>query len=266
MRYQYCNDILNRALRCQNCFKPFIAYNLNVQGVLGGVSSRAPCTQPAAPQQNVVGQDGHKMRSQSTVQDFPPNMGFQGHKAGTSNVNGVFKTKGKEDRDADMEEKMEGPSRRKFEAEVCNAGSKKGKLESKSSESCDTSSSSSSGSDDIEVPDDVEGSESVDQNCGILEGLKHSEHTKPSTVVENQSEATSKEEGSETVKPDGFPVDFKKERKLKKPKESAPLEQISHNGYAKVEPCKSSREEIVSSENDEESEIDDTCKSNASIN
>ncbi|KAF9602542.1 hypothetical protein IFM89_029841 [Coptis chinensis] len=55
-------------------------------------------------------------------------------------------------------------------------------------------------------------------------------HTKPSTVVENQSEATSKEEGSETVKPDGFLVDFKKERKLKKSKESAPLEQISRNG------------------------------------
>ncbi|KAF9609968.1 hypothetical protein IFM89_019524 [Coptis chinensis] len=182
--------------------------------------------------------------------------------------------------------KMEGPSRCKFEAEVCNVGSKRSKSESESSGSCDTSSSSSS--DDIEVPDDVEGSESVDQNCGIPEGLNtrrsarqkrqviynedsdndlvgSQKHTKPSTVVENQSEATSKEEGSETVKPDGFPVDFKKERKLKKPKESAPLEEISRNGYAKVEPCKSSREETVSSENDEEFEIDDTCKSNASI-
>ncbi|KAF9607434.1 hypothetical protein IFM89_035572 [Coptis chinensis] len=262
MRYQYYNDILNRALRCQNCFKPFIAYNLNVQGVPGGIPSGAPCTQPAGPQQNVVGQDGHKVRSQSTSQDFPPNMGFQGHKAGTSNVNGVFKTKGEEDRDVNMEEKMEGPSRLKFEAER---------------------------SDDIEVPDDVEGSEPMDQNSGIPEGLNtrrsarqkrqviynedsdddlvgSQKHTKPSTVVENQSEATSKEEGSETVKPDGFPVDFKKERKLKKPKESAPLEQISRNGYAKVEPCKSSREETVSLENDEEeSEIDDTCKSNASI-
>ncbi|KAF9609967.1 hypothetical protein IFM89_019523 [Coptis chinensis] len=50
MRYQYYNDLLNRALRCQNCFKPFIAYNLNVQGVPRGVPSGAPCTQPAAPQ------------------------------------------------------------------------------------------------------------------------------------------------------------------------------------------------------------------------
>ncbi|KAF9616203.1 hypothetical protein IFM89_028979, partial [Coptis chinensis] len=199
IRCQYYNDILNRALRCQNCFKPFIAYNLNVQGVPGGVSSGAPCTQPAAPQQNVVGQDGHK-----------------GCEYGRKN------------------------GRRKFEAEVCNTGSKRSKSESESSESCDTSSSSSS--DDIEVPDDVEGSEPVDQNCGIPKDLNtrrsarqkrqviynedsdndlvgSQKHTKPSMVVENQSEATSKEEGSETVKPDGFPVDFKKERKLKKPKE-----------------------------------------------
>ncbi|KAF9607428.1 hypothetical protein IFM89_035566 [Coptis chinensis] len=44
-RYEYYKDILNRALRCKMCLKPFIAYDLNVQGVPSG----NPLTQPDGP-------------------------------------------------------------------------------------------------------------------------------------------------------------------------------------------------------------------------
>lgn len=47
IRYQYYKDVVNRSLRCQRCKKPFIAYDMNVQG--------APPTtgfcQPVFPQQ-----------------------------------------------------------------------------------------------------------------------------------------------------------------------------------------------------------------------
>ncbi|KAF9622421.1 hypothetical protein IFM89_031224, partial [Coptis chinensis] len=332
MRYQYYIDVLNKSLRCQCCTKPFTAYNLNVQGVPAGVPLGAPWQRPVVPQRNVVGQDGHKVGSQSTVpdlppkfgfqgpkagtsnvngilktngkedrgvnkedrmegqnrqqqpavrqqnvagqdvpevgsqstvQDFPPSMGFQGHKAGTSNVNGISKTKGEEHRGVNKEDRMEGQNRRKFEVELQNAGRKRRKPYSESSESLGTETSSSS-SDEIEIPDYIKGSVPVDQSSGIPESLNtrrsarqkrqvvYSEdinddivgsqwHSKPSTVSENQSEATSKEDESKTVKP----------------KESAPMEPISHNGNVKVELCKSNAEDAVRVENDEdESEID----------
>lgn len=38
VRYQYYKEVLNRALRCQSCKKPFIAYDMSAQGVPQGAS------------------------------------------------------------------------------------------------------------------------------------------------------------------------------------------------------------------------------------
>ncbi|KAF9622424.1 hypothetical protein IFM89_031227 [Coptis chinensis] len=113
MIYQYYNDLLKRTLQCQSCMKPFVAYDLNLHRVPAGVPLGAPWNQPAVPQQNEVGQDGQKVGSQSTVQDLPPNMGFQGHKSGTSNVNGISEAKGEEDKGVNEEDRMEGQNRAK---------------------------------------------------------------------------------------------------------------------------------------------------------
>ncbi|KAL5224453.1 hypothetical protein ABZP36_011092 [Zizania latifolia] len=64
MRYQYYLSILKKALRCQNCLKPFIAHDLNEQAVPSGANQRsagmwkrsgAPQNFPG-PQANVAGQ------------------------------------------------------------------------------------------------------------------------------------------------------------------------------------------------------------------
>uniref|UniRef100_A0A0D9WQY0 J domain-containing protein n=1 Tax=Leersia perrieri TaxID=77586 RepID=A0A0D9WQY0_9ORYZ len=64
MRYQYYLSILKKALRCQNCLKPFVAHDLNEQAVPSGVNQRsagvwknsgAPQNFPG-PQANVTGQ------------------------------------------------------------------------------------------------------------------------------------------------------------------------------------------------------------------
>jgi curved DNA-binding protein CbpA len=39
MRYQYYRSILKKALRCQNCLKPFVAYDINERGRPSGTSS-----------------------------------------------------------------------------------------------------------------------------------------------------------------------------------------------------------------------------------
>lgn len=75
MRYQYYRDFVNRALRCQNCAKPFIAYDLGAQNV-PPVSSNS---QPAFPQQKQAqSQEQFKVGSQSTGGFPPPHMGHQG--------------------------------------------------------------------------------------------------------------------------------------------------------------------------------------------
>ncbi|KNA15228.1 hypothetical protein SOVF_100150 [Spinacia oleracea] len=49
VRYQYYREVLNRALRCQSCQKPFIAYDMLVQGPRPG----SDATQPVFPGQNI---------------------------------------------------------------------------------------------------------------------------------------------------------------------------------------------------------------------
>ncbi|KAJ6838137.1 uncharacterized protein M6B38_319660 [Iris pallida] len=50
IRYQYYQNIMNRALRCQNCMKPFVAYDLNAQPVPSAAAwNRTGNPQPEKP-------------------------------------------------------------------------------------------------------------------------------------------------------------------------------------------------------------------------
>lgn len=77
IKYQYYTEFVKRALRCQNCSKPFIAYDIGAQGVpmgsymgRAGVQSKNPasnCGQPAVSQQKEVPKQGSfKAGTQST--------------------------------------------------------------------------------------------------------------------------------------------------------------------------------------------------------
>ncbi|KAL6989599.1 hypothetical protein U1Q18_015352 [Sarracenia purpurea var. burkii] len=68
MRYQYYRDFVNRALRCQNCSKPFIAYDLGAQGVPPGPNF----VKPPFPQQKLDENHGSfKVGSQNSGVPFP---------------------------------------------------------------------------------------------------------------------------------------------------------------------------------------------------
>ncbi|XP_066317374.1 uncharacterized protein [Miscanthus floridulus] len=66
MRYQYYLSILKKALRCQNCLKPFIAHDLKDQAIPSGANQRSAGVwknagapqNSAGPQSNVTGQKG----------------------------------------------------------------------------------------------------------------------------------------------------------------------------------------------------------------
>ncbi|KAI3949860.1 hypothetical protein MKW92_053200 [Papaver armeniacum] len=68
IRYQYYRDIMNRALRCQSCMKPFIAYDLNNQGIPPGVNNQPGIppgvnNQPLPQRKEAPSQNGQKFAS-----------------------------------------------------------------------------------------------------------------------------------------------------------------------------------------------------------
>ncbi|XP_039146647.1 uncharacterized protein LOC120283912 [Dioscorea cayenensis subsp. rotundata] len=80
MRYQYYKSILNRALRCQNCLKPYVAYDLNAQAAASGANT----AQSGIPQE-FSGQHTHNNLGQRSNFGIPtPNTGFQGNVGRTS--------------------------------------------------------------------------------------------------------------------------------------------------------------------------------------
>ncbi|XP_026449007.1 uncharacterized protein LOC113349276 [Papaver somniferum] len=70
IRYQYYRDIMNRALRCQSCMKPFIAYDLNNQGIPPGVNNQPMPQKKEAPSQN--GQKFTSVNLQGNRGNVPP--------------------------------------------------------------------------------------------------------------------------------------------------------------------------------------------------
>lgn len=63
-RYQQYRNLLNRVIRCQKCLNPFVAYDLNVQGVNSGYA----WNQSAASQHNdIPNQGAHRTGQESTA-------------------------------------------------------------------------------------------------------------------------------------------------------------------------------------------------------
>lgn len=71
IRYQYYRTIINKALRCQNCLKPFIAHELSVQGVHGAVNVSFPVNKPVFSQQNDYQGNGVKTTKQQSKGEGP---------------------------------------------------------------------------------------------------------------------------------------------------------------------------------------------------
>ncbi|GAB4851220.1 hypothetical protein Ancab_030516 [Ancistrocladus abbreviatus] len=78
VRYQYYKEVLNRALRCQSCKKPFIAYDMCAQGVPPGANKpHHPSFPKNVPDQgtaNPACSDGFQSSSgprKATVDSFP---------------------------------------------------------------------------------------------------------------------------------------------------------------------------------------------------
>ncbi|XP_072994680.1 uncharacterized protein [Typha latifolia] len=87
MRYQYFRSILKKALRCQNCLKPFIAYDLNTQAVPSAANSGFGCKGSDIPQQQYPGQQAHVTSQQWQFANSVANTGFQGNVGGKPGIN-----------------------------------------------------------------------------------------------------------------------------------------------------------------------------------
>lgn len=72
VRYQYYKEVLNRALRCQSCQKPFIAYHMAAQGTRPG----SDAAQPVFPGQNIPNVSASKAGSEAMNEKHASNAGF----------------------------------------------------------------------------------------------------------------------------------------------------------------------------------------------
>ncbi|KAJ8434952.1 hypothetical protein Cgig2_025988 [Carnegiea gigantea] len=73
IRYQYYKEVLNRALRCQNCNKPFIAYNMHDQATRPGSNA----TPPIFPRQDACNVSASKAGSETVNRKPDSNPGCQ---------------------------------------------------------------------------------------------------------------------------------------------------------------------------------------------
>lgn len=105
MRYQYYRSILKKALRCQNCLKPFVAHDLKEQAIPSGANQRsagvwknagAPQNFPG-PQTNVTGQKAWSTTSGVHANVSPHHAGVNIRRETDGNTGGL-KNKMKSDR------------------------------------------------------------------------------------------------------------------------------------------------------------------------
>ncbi|GMH28447.1 hypothetical protein Nepgr_030290 [Nepenthes gracilis] len=134
VRYQYYKEVLNRALRCQSCKKPFIAYDMCAQGFPPGTNAtHPPFSQPEVSNQG-TGHGSYGPKN-PTGESFP-RAGYSaevGNSQKTSDLNkGAFK--------ANKEGCFGGPKPSR------KVNGKRGKKQvEESSESCDSGSTDSEG-------------------------------------------------------------------------------------------------------------------------
>ncbi|KAF5204121.1 Dnaj subfamily b member [Thalictrum thalictroides] len=269
MRFQYFRKEVNRALVCNSCKKPFVAYDLNIQGVPPGSTS----TQPTVSQPKKVSHNVPKVQPQSSARNFSSNVVDQGRydrktapaeifpdKPDTSKVKVNSETPAEENGRVTREDRRQNGKKPKF------AGRKRRRSEEESSESCDTESSNSS--DEVAIPEHTEGGAPVEHNSKISEGRRSARQkrqvvynedsdddtvgprraSRPSTVVGDQK----KEEASKTTKADGISADLKKDKALEEQQIDVPSEGSSPNGNAKVEPCNGTAKEAADVEDNRE--------------
>ncbi|KAF8387938.1 hypothetical protein HHK36_026601 [Tetracentron sinense] len=279
IRYQYYRDIVNKALRCQSCKKPFIAYDIDAQGTPTGTN----CSQSVFPQQkDVTGQGAHKVDPQTTSSEPLPKRGS------TSEVGGESKTKVKDGK-VDIEYGMEGVKRPKFEVkkpeESKPSGStsrKRGRTSVEASDSYDIGSRT-----DTEEDGGLPAGQSSrftpgqfprrsprqKQNVAYNENVKVDDSASPQkrprgrwsgATDEEGKEASLKVETSKTDKPFGCNAVLDEEKKENKQKGRDPLEESIPNGKDEEE-CKANEKEAAAvNASKERSKVDENSKSNSS--
>ncbi|KAJ4969249.1 hypothetical protein NE237_015950 [Protea cynaroides] len=192
IRYQYYRNILNRALRCQSCTKPFIAYDMDSQGPSAG----ANWNQSAFAQQKDVPSQGAKVGSQSTVGKPPSGVGSQGtfgsktaeqqafsKTRSTSDIGRDSKSVGKEDGGGGEEGKRRPKNQEKPEESKSSGNRSKKrqrKLDEESSESCDTGSSADMEEDAVMKED---GAHPAGQNFGVTGARYPRRSSRPTNVT-----------------------------------------------------------------------------------
>ncbi|XP_068660516.1 uncharacterized protein [Aristolochia californica] len=130
IRYQYYKNILNRALRCQNCMRPFIAYDMNAQGGPPGNNSFYQWNAPAQGLQGNVGVTTEPVPVPKKTGSMEPEGASTTHVAEDGCAN---KKDGKKVQEADV-----GACTQKSEKNVNKKRGRKATMES--SESCETNS------------------------------------------------------------------------------------------------------------------------------
>ncbi|KAL2922831.1 DnaJ-like protein subfamily B member 12 [Bienertia sinuspersici] len=125
IRYQYYKEVLNRALRCQSCKQPFIAYDMLSQGSRPGADS----TQPVFPGQNIPNMNASNPGSEAMK--HTSNAGFQTGK----NVQDSPAQKGRQSHKVNRQVEQGSKSSRK----INNKGGKKHEVESSESLGSDSS-------------------------------------------------------------------------------------------------------------------------------
>lgn len=80
IKYKYFRSILSKLLRCQNCLKAFIAYDLKIQGVPPVARQGSSRDRPGIPEQDIRGPGSHVAGQKSG--NASSGMGFQGNVSG----------------------------------------------------------------------------------------------------------------------------------------------------------------------------------------
>ncbi|KAK6911477.1 DnaJ domain [Dillenia turbinata] len=154
MRFQYYSNIMNRSLRCQNCHKPFIAYDMGAQSVPPGPNWNQPPLHEAfktGPQSSGINPTlgmGYQS-SFSSKPVFADGISSAGSKAKFS---GNSKRKGNEDGRVKAEFRREGVHMPMGSKSSKNTSRKRGRtlvVDSSDSESFETESSSESEEDEV---------------------------------------------------------------------------------------------------------------------
>ncbi|KAK6915505.1 protein of unknown function DUF3444 [Dillenia turbinata] len=154
MRFQYYSNIMNRSLRCQNCHKPFIAYDMGAQSVPPGPSWNQPSlheTFKAGPQNGGI-KPTSGMGYQSSFSSkpvFADGISGAGSKARFA---GNSRRKGNEDGCVKAEFRREGVNMPTGSKSSKNTSRKRGRtfvVDTSDSESFETESSSESEEDEV---------------------------------------------------------------------------------------------------------------------